>query len=59
MTILLVLFWVAVILAIIAAVMMHRKTWSADVMWWSVIVAVILLGVQTNLITFLKPVLSK
>lgn len=59
MTILIVLFWLAVILAIIGAILTHRKTWAPDLMWWAIIVAVILLGVQTNLIAFLRPVLSK
>lgn len=59
MTFLLVLFWIAVILAIIGAILVPTKTWASPLMYWAIIVAVILLGVQTNLIAFLRPVLSK
>ena len=59
MTLLLILFWVVVIVAIIAGVLIHRKTWASDVLYWALIVAIILLGVQTNLLAFLKPILSK
>lgn len=59
MTILVILFWIVVILAIIGAVLMKQKEWAPALMYWSIIVAVILLGAQTNLIAFLRPVLSK
>ena len=58
MTILVALFWIAVILAIIGAVLMKQKVWAPALLYWSLIAAVVLLGVQTNLIAFLRPALT-
>ena len=57
-TILIVLFWIAVVCMIVGAIYRDKKTWSAPLMWWATIVAMVIVGIEIGLLTALRSVVG-